>query len=322
MPFTTGAFGLGDGDRRHVRLPRIGAVRTHESTRKLARRVESGTARIQSATISFERGRWFVSITVELHPIPAAAGQQRPKQTVVGVDLGITHLAVLSTPVVGVSVEHGMVDVADRLDAAQQQLRRLQRQAARRRGPDKRAGVIASARRRRTRARIARLHTRISNARTDGLHQLTTALADRFAVIVVEDLNVAGMLANHRLAGRISATGWAELRRQLDYKTRDRDGQLIVADRFYPSSKTCSNCGVVKAKLRLSQRIYHCEACSMSIDRDRNAAANLAALAVSATATSSPSCGATLNEPAGNPHKTSPAGSRYRHGKSPEDNAA
>ena len=150
-----------------------------------------------------------------------------------------------------------------------------------------------------------------------------TALADRFAVVVVEDLNVAGMLANHRLARRISAAGWGELRRQLDYKTRDRGGQLMVADRFYPSSKTCSNCGAVKTKLRLSQRIYHCDSCSISIDRDRNAAANLAALATRTTAvTSSPSCGATLNEPAGNPHKTSTAGSEYCHGKSPEDNAA
>ena len=130
------------------------------------------------------------------------------------------------------------------------------------------------------------------------------------------------MLANRRLARRISAAGWGELRRQLDYKTRDGGGRLVVADRFYPSSKTCSNCGAVKTKLRPSQRIYDCDSCSISIDRDINAAANLAALAASTAVTSSPSCGATTNEPTGNTHKTSIAGSEYRHGKSPEDNAA
>ena len=148
--FTTGAFGLVSTDRRHVRLPRIGVVRTHESTRKLARRVEARTARIRSATISFERGRWFVSFTVELHvdPVADSRGQRRP--AVVGVDLGITYLAVLSSPVAGVTDAHGIVANSDRLDAAQQQLRRLQRQASRRRGPDKRTGVIPSARWRRT----------------------------------------------------------------------------------------------------------------------------------------------------------------------------
>ena len=315
--FTTGAFGLVSTDRRHVRLPRIGVVRTHESTRKLARRVEARTARIRSATISFERGRWFVSFTVELHvdPVADSRGQRRP--AVVGVDLGITYLAVLSSPVAGVTDAHGIVANSDRLDAAQQQLRRLQRQASRRRGPDKRTGVIPSARWRRTNARIARLHARIADARTDKLHQLSTALVNRFAVIVVEDLNVSGMLANHRLARRISAAGWGELRRQLDYKTRDRGHELVVADRFYPSSKTCSNCGAVKAKLRPTERLYHCTSCSITLDRDLNAASNLAALAVSRTAPSSPSCGATLNEPAGNPQKTSSAGSRYTATGSP-----
>ena len=151
----------------------------------------------------------------------------------------------------------------DRVGAAQRRLRRLQRQAARRRGPDRRTGVTPSGRWRRTNAKIARLHARITNARTNDLHQLTTALAQRFAVIVIEDLNVVGMLANRRLARRISAAGWGELRRQLDHKTRDGGGRLVVADRFYPSSKTCSNCGAVKTKLRPSQRIYDCDSCSI-----------------------------------------------------------
>ncbi|OBB94619.1 IS607 family element RNA-guided endonuclease TnpB [Mycolicibacterium peregrinum] len=319
--FTAGGLGLVEHDRRHIRLPKIGVIRTHESTRKLARRVEAGTARIRSATISFERGRWHVAFSVEL-PTAHIRSHSRQARAVVGVDLGITHLAVLSTPVPGVSDEHGMVANPDHLEKAQKQLRRLQRQAARRRGRDKRTGATPSARWLRTQAQINRLHARIANARADGLHKLTTAVAERFETIVIEDLNVTGMLANHRIARRISGAGWGELRRQLTYKAHDRGGTLVVADRFYPSSKTCSNCGAVKTKLSLSQRIYHCESCSIIFDRDRNAAANLAALATSATGTSSPSCGATENEPDGNPHKTSIAGSRYRHGKSPEGNAA
>lgn len=319
--FTAGGLGLVERDRRHVRLPKIGTIRTHESTRKLARRVEAGTARIRSATISFERGRWHVAFSVEL-PASNAQCHSRHLRAVVGVDLGITHLAVLSAAVPGVSDDHGMVPNPDHLEKAQKKLRRLQRQAARRRGRDKRTGATPSSRWLRTHTQINRLHAQIANARTDGLHKLTTALAERFETIVIEDLNVTGMLANHRIARRISGAGWGELRRRLTYKINDKGGTLVVADRFYPSSKTCSSCGSVKAKLSLSQRIYHCESCSIRIDRDRNAAANLAALAASTTATSSPSCGATRNEPDGNQHKTSTAGSRYRPGKSEPDNVA
>jgi putative transposase len=129
---------------------------------------------------------------------------------------------------------------------------------------------------------------------------------------VVEDLNVAGMLKNRRLARKIADAGFGQLRRQLAYKTVWRGGQLISADRWYPSSKTCSACGAVKAKLALSERTYRCASCGLVLDRDVNAARNLAALTGGA---SSPSRGATLNEPAGNPDKTRPAGTGYRHGK-------
>ena len=317
--FSTGAFGLADSDRRHVRLPRIGVVRTHESTRKLARRADTGRARIRSATVTFSRGRWFVSFSVEVQrtdPAPA-----RP-DSVIGVDLGVKHLAVLSTPVPDVSDEHEMVANPKHLDNAQRKLRRLQRQAARRRGPDKRSGAEPSRRWLAAHVGVRRLHARVANARGDGLHQLSTALTDRFGAIVIEDLHVAGMLANHRLARRIADAGWGELRRQLDYKTRWRGTALIVADRWYPSSKTCSNCGVVKTKLRLIDRVFDCDSCGHRADRDRNAAANLAALAAHVQrGTSPPSCGATKNEPDGNSSQTSHAGSGYRHGKPHEGNA-
>jgi len=256
--FTTGAFGLGP-DRRHIQLPRIGQVRTHESTRKLARKVEAGTARIRSATLSWQRGRWHVAFSVEL---PDPTPPERTGGRVVGVDLGIKSLAVLSTGQVVPNPRH--------LDAALTALRRVQRQVSRRRGPDRR--TVPSHRWAKTKARVAALHTRVANARRDGLHKLTTRLVREHDTILIEDLNVAGMVRNHRLARHIAGLGMAELRRQLDYKTRDTGARLVVADRWYPSSKTCSACGAVRAKLTLAQREFACENCGTRLDRDLNAA--------------------------------------------------
>ncbi|MGH3863097.1 IS607 family element RNA-guided endonuclease TnpB [Actinokineospora sp.] len=204
--FTTGAFGL--VDRRHVQLPRIGVVRTHESTRKLARQVERGTARIRSATITQQGGRWFCSFSVEIDrhaPAPA-----RP-DSVVGVDLGIKSLAVLSTGEVIANPRH--------LDVMLRELRRLQRQAARRTGPDRRTRRAPSGRWLTTQTRINRLHTAVANARRDGLHQLSTRLVRTHGTIVLEDLHVAGMLRNRSLARHIAGVGMGELRRQITYKT-------------------------------------------------------------------------------------------------------
>jgi putative transposase len=288
--FTTGSFGLGD-DRRHVKLPRIGTVRTHESTRKLARHVEQGRARIRSATITFRSGRWFCSFSVEVERADPAPTQPC---TAVGVDLGIKSLAVLSTGEVVANPRH--------LELAQRELRRLQRQAARRTGPDRRTRQQSSTRWRSAQARIARLHTAVANARRDGLHKLTTRLVRTYGAIVVEDLNVSGMVRNRRLARHLAGVGMAELRRQIEYKTQWSAGHLHIADRWYPSSKTCSACGAVKTKLRLSERTFTCESCGFTLDRDLNAARNLAALV------SSHSWWATQNEPDGNPRKTTPRG--------------
>jgi putative transposase len=128
------------------------------------------------------------------------------------------------------------------------------------------------------------VHHRVANLRADALHKLTTAVAAEYGTVVVEDLNVAGMLRNRRLARRIADAGFGEIRRRLTYKTRQRHAtRTIAADRWYPSSKTCSGCGAVKAKLPLHVRTYQCDACGLVIDRDDNAALNLAALAAAAT---------------------------------------
>ena len=265
--FTTGAFGLG-ADRRHIRLPVIGAIRTCESTRKLARKVEARTARVRSATLSHQRGRWHVAFSVDVDepaPIERAGGR------VVGVDLGITDLATLS---IG---EH--VPNPRRLDQELRNLRRVQRTCARRRGPDRRTRVEPSNRSRKARARADALHTRVANLRRNDTHQLTTRLVRDFDVIVIEDLHVAGMLRNRRLARRIAEVAWAEIGRQLTYKTERAGARLVVADRWFASSKTCSECGTTKAKLPLSERSYACLACGIVLGRDENAARNLAALA-------------------------------------------
>ena len=250
--FTTGAFGLPAADRRHVTLPRIGVVRTHESTRKLARHVEGGTARIRSAAVSHRAGRWQVSFSVEVTRNDPAPSQP---DSVVRVDLGVTSVAVLSTGEVIANPRH--------LEIAQRELRRLQRQAARRRGPDKRTRQVPSARWRRTQVRIARLHTAVANARRDGLHKLTTRLVRTHATIVVETLPVAGMLRNRRLARHIAGVGMAELRRQVEYKSEWDGSRVHRADRWYPSSTTCSGCGVVKTKLRVSERTFRCDECGL-----------------------------------------------------------
>ena len=256
--FTTGQIKVLES-RKHVQLPRIGVLKTHESTRKLARRIEQGTARILTATISRTADRWFVSFTVEAQ---RHVQTEREKAAVVGVDAGVRHLAVLSTGMV--------IPNPHALEGSLRRLRRLNRELARRRP--------GSRRRSRTRQRLARVHARAANVRRDAMHKLTTSLATLHGTIVVEQLNIAGMVRNPRLARAISDTGMAELRRQLGYKTTWYGCRLVVADRFYPSSKTCSGCGWVKAKLTLADRTFCCEVCGLVLDRDLNAARNLARL--------------------------------------------
>jgi IS605 OrfB family transposase len=273
--FTTGAIRV-EPDRMHVVLPRLGRLKLHESARKLARRIEAGTARIMSATVRRDGGRWHVAFCVE---VERPDRQPKRPESAVGVDVGIKHLAVLSTG--------EMVDNPRHLDAAQQRMRALDRSLSRRTGPDRRTGRRPSKRWERAAARLGRAHARVANLRRDGLHKLTTRLAATYGTVVVEDLNVTGMLANRKLARHIADAALAEIRRQLAYKTTWHGGRLVVADRWYPSSKTCSGCGAVKTKLALSEREYVCEACGLVIDRDRNAGLNLAALAA-ATAGSGP----------------------------------
>lgn len=261
--FTTGTIRV-EPDRKHVTLPRLGTIKTHESTRKLRRRLEAATARILSATLRREGGRWYVAFTVEVQR--ATRTPARP-DAVVGVDVGIATLAVLSTGEAVPNPRH--------LNKALHVLRKASRTLSRRQGPDRRTAQRPSARWQAARAQVTRIHARVANLRKDGLHKLTTALATTYGTVVVEDLNVAGMLTNRALARHLADASFGEIRRQLDYKTRWYGGALAVADRWYPSSKTCSACGVVKPKLPLRVRTFTCEHCGLVLDRDLNAALNL-----------------------------------------------
>ncbi|MFH8383337.1 IS607 family element RNA-guided endonuclease TnpB [Kitasatospora sp. NPDC018058] len=273
--FTTGAIRV-EPDRRHVTLPRIGTIRTHESTRKLERRIGNGTARLLSATVRYERGRWFVSFQVEVKKTERTAA--RPN-TVVGVDLGVKCLAVMADS--AGEVRH--VPNPAHYDTALKRLKRLSRRVSRRQGPDRRTGRNPSKRWLIADAERNRVHHRVANLRADALHKLTTGIAAEYGTVMVEDLNVAGMLRNHRLARRIQDAGFGEIRRQITYKTGWAGGRTVVADRWYPSSKTCSNCRTVKAKLPLHVRVFICDACGLVMDRDENAARNLADLASART---------------------------------------
>ncbi len=277
--FTTGTIRV-EPDRHHVTLPRLGLIRTHESTRKLGRRIEQDTARILSATVRFEAGRWSVSFHCEVRRTDPAATRPR---AVVGVDMGINHLAVLSEPVPGVSDRDGFVSNPKHLTRAQRALRRTSRRVSRRRGPDRHTGQKPSKRWCKANRERNRIHHRVVNLRRDRMHKLTTGLAATIGTIVIEDLNVAGMLRNRRLARAIADAGFGEIRRQLVYKATWRGGRLHVANRWFPSSKTCSTCGAVKPKLPLRVRVFHCDGCDLVLDRDVNAAHNLASLVVACT---------------------------------------
>jgi len=250
---------------RAVVLPRLGPIRTKESTVKFR-------GRILSATVGREADRWYVSLTVERErPDPALV--QGP---VVGVDLGLDRFAVLSD---GTEVEAPK--------PLARNLRRLRRRS--RAHSRKRRG---SANRKKSALALARLHRRIRNQRLDFLHKLTTRLAKTKSVIVVEELSVAGMVQNRRLARSIADAGWSEFRRMLAYKTTWYGSRLVVGPRFHPSSKTCSVCGFVKPSLSLAERVFRCEACGLTLNRDLNAALNLERLVAGSSPETQDACGA------------------------------
>jgi putative transposase len=285
--FTTGAIRV-EPDRQHLTLPRLGRIKTHESTRKLARRIQAGTARITRATVRWHRGRWLVSFTCLVQRRAGRPAHVKQGAPVVGVDVGVKDLIVVATPD---GKQVAREPAPKPLRQALAVVRALQRKAARQGGPwdpqtlsrrDPSAGW------QRTQRQVAAAHARVANLRTDRLHKLTTALVQTHTVLGVETLAIKNMMAaggsrKRGLNRSLADASLGHLLRLIDYKAGWYGSTLVKADRRHPSSRTCSGCGAVKTKLRLAERQYVCTDCGLAIDRDLNAAINLAKLALAAT---------------------------------------
>lgn len=248
-----------------IRIPLLGWVRMRESLRF--------RGKIMTATVSRVADKWFVSITVDIPEKVAKIANDN--QVAIGVDLGVSSFATLSTgeKVPGPKPHKALLP----------RLKRLSRSLSRKQKKSKN--------RRKAIVKLSRLHRRIANIRQDAIHKLTTSLTENFACIGIEDLNVKGMMGNRKLSRPISDMGFFEFRRQLEYKAAIRSKSVVVADRWFASSKTCSNvkCGYKLDKLPLSIREWTCPKCLTRHDRDVNSAVTLENLAVSSTVTA---CGA------------------------------
>lgn len=228
-----------------IKLPKIGWVRTFE---------QLPCATPKNIIISKRAGEWYIAFKVEVpEPVVNQTG------LIVGVDVGINALATCSD---GTTFANPKA-----YRKAKVKLRRLHKSLSRKeKGSKNRA---------KAQMKLAKAHLRIANIRKDSLHKCTTYLAKNHSVVVIEDLNVSGMLKNHKLASAIADCGFYEFRRQLEYKTQWYGSQLHVVGRFYPSTKTCSACGHTQP-MPLQARTFECGSCPVSINRDLNAALNLA----------------------------------------------
>jgi len=243
----------------HIRFPRIGWLRLAEH----GYLPTSKRVRILSASVSERGADWFVSVQVEeeiAEPMPATG-------PAVGVDLGIHALAVVSD---GTRYEN-----IRPLATAYRKIKRLSKELARR--------TKGGANWRKTKAKLNKAHSKVRHIREHYLHEITAGIVGkRPSVIGLENLNVRGMQQNRHMARAISDLGMYELRRQLTYKAEWNGTELVLIDRWYPSSKTCSECGHIRESLRLDERDFVCPQCGVVIDRDLNAALNQAAMAAEA----------------------------------------
>ena len=233
-----------------IQLPKIGKVRLKEHN-------YLPLGKQSKATVSKKANRWFVSVFCEVPEIQ----KKELKHEKLGVDLGIKSLITCSD---GTQIKN-----SDKIKKLQKTLKRTQRKLAKQKKGSKS--------RQKTKLKLQKLHYKISCSRNDILHKATTLLAKTKLeeTIVMEDLNVKGIIKNHNLAQAIANVGMGEFGRQLLYKTQWYGKRLEFADRFFPSSKMCSRCGWINHSLKLSDRVFKCSECGLEIDRDLNAAVNL-----------------------------------------------
>ncbi len=230
-----------------VVLPKIGRVKMTEGLRLFGV--------IKSATVSRSADRWFISIQVECEPkLKSKTGDAR-----LGIDLGVK---------TSVTCSDGSIYQSSRpLNRKSKHLGRLQRSVSRKvKGSNNRYEAVR---------KLAKLYWRTQNVRTDFLHKTTTDIVRKSQAVCIEDLSIKGMLSNHKMAKAIAEQGLRKFRTILEYKCQMYNVDLHVVNRFYPSSRTCSACGLVKSLLKLSERVFTCEYCGLTIDRDFNASVNL-----------------------------------------------
>jgi putative transposase len=236
-----------------IHIPRIGKIKCAENLRF--------TGKVNHVTVKRIANIWFAVINIEVsESAPTLKQPLGDNQTIVGVDLGIKSMIVLSDGTVFKNPKSLKRNI-NRLKWYQRSLARKQK---------------GSNNRNKQRIKIARLHYRITCIRLNALHKATREIVKRYDKVVIEDLNVSGMTKNRNLASSLSDVSFGEIRRQLAYKCSWSGKELIIADMFFASSKNCSNCGHKKEILKLSERVYECDNCGLNIDRDLNAAKNLA----------------------------------------------
>ncbi|MEO1372753.1 MAG: RNA-guided endonuclease TnpB family protein [Cyanobacteria bacterium J06635_10] len=239
---------------KRIKIPKVGIFRLKEEL--------PCSYATQTFTISEKAGRWYVSFSIDAEKLPPLF---HPKDTV-GIDIGIKTFATLS--------DGTTYDAPKPLKKAKIKLAKKQWRNRRKQLGNRRFGIKSSNKAKKYFADLRKIHAAIAHQRSDFLHKLTTLLTKKYKTIRIEDLNVSGMLANHKLAGAISDLGFYEFRKQLIDKASDYCCTIELLDRWYPSSKLCSNCGH-KQDMPLKERVYKCGGCGCQIDRDLNAAINI-----------------------------------------------
>lgn len=251
-------------DNKLVNIEKVGWVRASEQL--------DLDVKYSNPRISYDNKYWYISVGIEQEGL-----QEKLTDVSLGVDLGISELAICSD-----GKRYKNINKSKEVKKLEKSLRRLQRRVSRKYQLNKEGSTyVKTSNILKIEKRIQLIHRRLSNIRKNYLHQVTTEIVKTKPFkVVIEDLNVKGMMKNRHLSKAIAKQGFYEFRRQLEYKTKFRGIELLIADRWFPSSKKCSKCGSINKDLKLSDRVYKCE-CGLELDRDLNASINLSNYKVS-----------------------------------------